>query len=47
MYYIIDLRQDPPIRVPDLVLQTEKECCDWIDENGDASIYTFEKDMAE
>ncbi len=41
MYYIIDLRQNPPEIVPNVILSTEEECCIWIDENGDASIYTF------
>ncbi len=45
MYYIIDLRQDPPQRVPDIQLETPEECCDWIDLNGDASIYTFSEDI--
>lgn len=39
MYYIIDLRKDPPERVPDVQFETQEECCNWIDENGDASIY--------
>ncbi len=42
MYYIIDLRQDPPVRVQGVEFQTIEECCNWIDQNGDASIYTID-----
>jgi hypothetical protein len=45
MYYVIDLRQDPPQRVPDVKFETLKECCEWIDLNGDVSIYTIEEDI--
>ena len=45
MYYVIDLRLDPPERVPDVFFETTEECCEWIDQNGDASIYTIEEDI--
>ena len=43
MYYILDLRTAPPTEIPDLVFETEFEACDWINLNGDATIYTFTK----
>jgi hypothetical protein len=41
MYYIIDLTQDPPVKVQDVQFETEQECFLWIDENGDVSIYSI------
>ena len=41
MFYIIDLRQDPPERVPGVSFETNEECCEWIDENGDACTYSI------
>ena len=43
MYYIIDLQQNPPVRIPNLVFTTEQDACDWININGDAVKYTIEK----
>jgi hypothetical protein len=34
MYKILDLRQDPPTQILDLVFDTEEAACKWIDENG-------------
>ena len=45
MYYVVDLRLDPPQRVPDKQFETFEECCKWIDLNGDVSIYTIEEDI--
>lgn len=45
MYYIVDLRYDPPERVQDLQFETPEECCEWIDLNGDVSIYTLIEDI--
>jgi hypothetical protein len=44
MYYVVDLRQDPPHKVEEAQFQTIEECCEWIDENGDVSIYTIEEE---
>jgi hypothetical protein len=43
MYHILDLRENPPIIIPDITFETEQECIEWIDNNGDATIYTIEK----
>lgn len=40
MYYVIDLRQDPPQKVLEAQFETMAECCEWIDANGDVSIYS-------
>jgi len=45
MYYIIDLRYDPPQRVPDVQFETQEECFEWIDANGDVSIYSIQEDI--
>lgn len=41
MYYILDLRTDPPTEVPNLSFQNEYDACDWINQNGNAVIYTI------
>lgn len=43
MYYIIDLRPDPPVKVEGTDFETEQECIDWIIENGDVTMYTIGK----
>lgn len=43
MYCIIDLRQDPQERVPNVQFETIEECCNWIEENGGITIYTIAK----
>jgi hypothetical protein len=43
MYHILDLRTEPPTEVPNLVFQTELEACEWINQNGNATIYTIIK----
>jgi len=40
MYYVIDLRYDPPQKVQEAQFQTAEECFEWIDANGDVSIYS-------
>jgi hypothetical protein len=42
MYYVIDLRQNPPVRLPELVFETSEECIAWIDQNGNATVYSIE-----
>ena len=37
----MDLRNDPPTIVTEMENKSEIECINWIDENGDASIYTL------
>lgn len=44
MYYILDLRQNPPARLPGIAFETSEECTEWIDQNGDATIYTIEQE---
>lgn len=44
MYYIIDLQQSVPTKVPGLVFQTEDDACEWIKLNGDAVKYTISKE---
>ena len=44
MYYILDLEQNPPVKVPNIQFDTELEACKWIDENGDAVKYTIIKE---
>jgi hypothetical protein len=40
MYYILDLRTDLPSKIEGLEFYTEQEALNWINENGDATIYT-------
>jgi hypothetical protein len=41
MYYIIDLETNPPQEVPNLSFETENQACDWINQNGNAIIYSI------
>jgi hypothetical protein len=41
MYYILDLEQNPPKIIETLEFETEQEACEWIDQNGDAVIYSI------
>jgi hypothetical protein len=43
MFYIVDLRENPPIRVSNIEFETYNECIDWINENGSIIIYTIEE----
>lgn len=35
MYFIIDLYQNPPEKVPNISFTDKKDACKWIDESGD------------
>lgn len=41
MYCIIDLRQEPPVKVQGTDFETEQECINWITQNGDVTMYTI------
>lgn len=44
MYYILDISQNPPIKIPNINFNTEIEACEWIDNNGNAIKYTIIKE---
>lgn len=44
MYYILDLQQNPPVKLPNISFNTEFEACEWIGTNGDAVKYTIIKE---
>ena len=39
MYYIIDIEQNPPLKVPGIEFNTSDQACEWINENGNAAKY--------
>jgi len=41
LYTVLDLTNDPPTIVMGMENKTEYECCEWIDQNGDATQYTI------
>lgn len=41
MYYVIDIRVDPPIKVEGTESEIIQDCIDWISLNGDAVIYSI------
>ena len=43
MFYIIDLTQDPPIRIPNIEFETQEECINWIDKNGSIITHSIEE----
>jgi hypothetical protein len=43
MFYIIDLQQDPPTRIPGVEFKTHDECIDWINENGSIITHSIEE----
>jgi hypothetical protein len=43
MFYIIDLQQDPPTRIPSIEFETHDECIDWINENGSIVTHSIEE----
>lgn len=44
MYYVIDIRIDPPIKVEGTESQIIEDCIDWISNNGDAIIYSIREE---
>jgi len=40
MYYIVDIQQDPPVKL-DIGFETYSEACVWIDENGGITKFTL------
>lgn len=43
MYYILDIQQNPPVKLSNS-FDTEIEACNWINDNGDAVKYTIIKE---
>jgi hypothetical protein len=41
MYYIIDLTSSSPLVVPNLQFSNEIDAIDWINNNGNATMYTI------
>lgn len=41
MYYIIDLRNFPPTLIQNLEFNNFDDACDWINQNGDATIFSI------
>lgn len=43
MFYVIDIRVTPPIKVEGTESQSIQDCIDWISLNGNAVIYSIEE----
>jgi hypothetical protein len=41
MYYIIDLTKEQPSVIPNLQFTNEIDAIDWINNNGDATMYSI------
>lgn len=41
MYYIIDLIKETPVIIPDLEFKNEIDAINWININGDATMFTI------
>lgn len=41
MFCIIDLRENPPVDVPDTDFETVEECINWLNLHGDIISYTI------
>jgi hypothetical protein len=45
MYYIIDLRKETPLVVPNLEFDNITDAINWINNNGDATMFTIESSL--
>lgn len=44
MFYIIDLGQDPPVKIENLEFELFADACSWIDENGSIIQHTISEE---